>query len=59
MFCDVFEKVIVVVVYIYVIYDENKYYVGFVIGKIKVVFFYGYIILRFELCFVFFVVEIY
>lgn len=57
IFVDVFEKVIFVVIYIKVI-NMGEIYIGFVIGKFKLVFYYGYIILRLELCVVFFVIEI-
>lgn len=59
IFIDVFELVIVVVVYIVIVDNSSKCYFGFVFGKIKVVFKYGYIIFCFELCVVVLGMEIY
>lgn len=56
IFFDVFKEVVVVVVYLKVFY-EKYFEVGFFFGKVKVVFLYGYIILRFELCVLVLVVE--
>lgn len=57
MFCDVFNDVIVVVVYIKIM-NEDLFDIGFFLGKVKLVFSYGYIILWLELCFVVVVVEL-
>lgn len=57
MFCDVFKDVIVVVVYIKIM-NEDLFDIGFFLGKVKVVFSYGYIILWLELWFVVVVVEL-
>lgn len=58
VFCDVLEFVIVVVGYMKIIFLDNESYFGFVLGKVKFVFIYGYLILRLELCVVVLVVEI-
>ncbi|XP_052706858.1 uncharacterized protein LOC128182315 [Crassostrea angulata] len=59
VFCDASEKAIAAVNYIHVIYDENKHYVGFVIGKTKVAPPHGHTIPRLELCSALLAVEIY
>lgn len=59
VFCDASEKAIAAVAYIHVIYDENKHYVGFVIGKTKVAPPHGHTIPRLELCSALLAVEIY
>lgn len=53
IFFDVFEIVIVVVVYLKV-----NYYIGFIMGKLKFVFLVGYSILCLEFCGVVLVIEI-
>lgn len=50
IFLDVFEKVILVVVYLCIISNFGDVYVGFVIGKFKIVLFQIIIILCFEFC---------
>lgn len=59
VFCDASEKAIAAVTYIHVIYEENKHYVGFVIGKTKVAPSHGQTIPRLELCSALLAVEIY
>lgn len=58
VFSDVLEKVIVVVIYLCIIDSEGWVKFGFVLGKGKVVFISGYIILWLELCVLVLVVEI-
>lgn len=58
IFIDVFKDVIVVVVFLKVWKDEENSDIGFLMGKVKVVLVYGYIILRLELCVVVFGLEI-
>lgn len=59
IYCDVLEKVIVVVVFLKMIDIKGGVYVGYIMGKVKVVFLYGYSILRLELCVVVLVVQIF
>lgn len=49
VYCDVFEYVIVVVGYLLVKRKDQEEF-GFIFGKVKVVFLYGYIIFCFEFC---------
>lgn len=58
VFCDVLEIVIVVIVYLKIIGDDNVSYLGFILGKVKLVLMKGYIILWLEFCGVVFVLEI-
>lgn len=58
IFIDVFKDVIVVVVFLKVWKDEENGDIGFLMGKVKVVLIYGYIILSLELCVVVFGIEI-
>lgn len=57
IFCDVLKEVIVVVVYFRVSIG-NVIDVGFLVGKVKVVLIYGYIIFCLELCVGVFVIEL-
>lgn len=57
VFVDVLKNVVVVVVYIK-LYDGRKFIINFLMGKVKFVLMYGYIIFCLELCVVVFVIEI-
>lgn len=59
VYFDVFEDVIEVVVYLKIICLDDEIYVGIILGKEKVLFKYGSLIICLELCGIFFVVEIY
>lgn len=58
-FCDASEKALVAIAYLYVIYEENEHYVGFVIWMTKAAPLHGHTIRRLELCSALLAVEIF
>lgn len=58
IYVDVLEKVIVVVFYMKVYYEDGFVMIGFLLGKFKVVLVLGYIIFCLEFCVVVLVIEI-
>ena len=57
--CDASEKAITAFAYLHAVHEENRHYVGFVIGKSKVAPPHGHTFPRFELCSALLAIEIY